>query len=248
MGGKLLNELAKNRIFTLEDAKKVSSVNPNVLKVLLSRLEKQGRIERIEKGKYIIIPLGSKKGEYTLNEFVIGSLLVDPAIVSYWSALNYHGFTEQIPTTVFIQTSARKKKQELTIFGVRYKIIRLIENKIFGTEKIWFEETLVKITDREKTIVDCLDKPQHCGGLIEVTKALETSNFETEKLAFYSNKIGNSGVIRRLGYICDTLNIPITLPKVEVKNYLLLDPTLPRSGHTNAKWRLIVNVETGDLE
>ncbi len=244
----MLNELAKNRTFSFEDAKKISSVNPNVLKVLLSRLEKRGRIERIEKGKYMIIPLGSKKGEYTLNEFVIGSLLVDPAIVSYWSALNYHGLTEQIPITVFIQTIARKKRQELTIFGVKYKIIRVIENKIFGTEKIWFEETPIDITNREKTIIDCLDKPQYCGGIIEVAKALKAENLNFKKLAIYSTKIGNSGVIRRLGYLCEILNIPIKLPKITVKNYLLLDPTMPRLGETNAKWRLIINTEIGELE
>ena len=248
MGNELLNELAKRKIFSFEDANRISSVNTNVLKVLLSRLEKRGRIERIEKGKYLIIPLGSKKGEYTLNEFVIGSLLVDPAIVSYWSALNYHGLTEQVPITVFIQTIARKKRQELTIFGVRYKIIRVLENKIFGMEKIWFEETPIDITNREKTIIDCLDKPQYCGGIIEVAKALKTDNLDLKKLAIYSTKIGNSGVIRRLGYLCDILKIPVTLPKVKVKNYLLLDPTLPRSGHTNAKWRLIINTEFGELE
>jgi predicted transcriptional regulator of viral defense system len=42
-----------------------------VLWVILSRLEKKGWIERIEKGKYIIIPLGAEKGKYTLNEFII---------------------------------------------------------------------------------------------------------------------------------------------------------------------------------
>jgi predicted transcriptional regulator of viral defense system len=248
MGRDLLNKLAKNKIFSFEDAKKICSINPNVLKVLLSRLEKQERIERIEKGKYMIIPLGSKKGEYTLNEFVIGSLLVAPAIISYWSALNYYGFTEQIPITVFIQTTARKKKQELTVFGVKYKIIRIIEDKVFGTRKIWFEDTPVNITDEEKTIIDCLDKPQHSGGIIEIFKALKYNNFDSKRLALYSKEIGNSGVVRRLGYICDKLRIPITLPEVKVKNYLLLDPSLPRSGYTNAKWRLIINAELGDLE
>jgi predicted transcriptional regulator of viral defense system len=67
------------------------------------------RHERIEKGKYLTIPLGAKKGGYTINEFVIGSQLVKPAVIAYWSALNYHWFTEQIPNTVFIQTTARKK-------------------------------------------------------------------------------------------------------------------------------------------
>jgi predicted transcriptional regulator of viral defense system len=42
-----------------------------VLWVILSRLEKKGWIERIEKGKYMILPRGAEKGKYTLNEFII---------------------------------------------------------------------------------------------------------------------------------------------------------------------------------
>ena len=109
----ILDKLSrKGDIFTFDDAYRVSNINRSILKVLLSRLEKQGWIERIEKGKYIIIPLGAKKTAYTLNEFIIASILVQPSVISYWSALNYHGFTEQIPNTVFIQTITRKKYQE----------------------------------------------------------------------------------------------------------------------------------------
>jgi len=85
----------------------------------LNRLEKQDWIERIEKGKYMIIPLGARKAKYTLNEFVIASILVNPYAISYWSVLDYYGFTEKIPVTVFVQTTARKKYQEKEIFSIK---------------------------------------------------------------------------------------------------------------------------------
>jgi len=244
----LLDKLAKKKIFTMEDAKKLTSANRNVLKVVLSRLEKKGWIERIEPGKYIVIPLGAEKGKYTLHEFVIADLLVDPCIISYWSALNYYGFTEQIPVTVFIQTSARKKHQEMAVFDVTYKIIRTKKEKIFGNKKEWFEDTQVTITNKEKTIIDCLDKPQHCGGIIEVAKALKTKNYDIKKLLSYAQKINNTGVVRRLGYLSEKLQIPIKLPKINSRNYLFLDPTIQNKGKTNSKWRLYINTDIGDLE
>ncbi len=244
----LLDELSKKKAFTIDDAEQISHANKDVLKVILSRLEKKGWIERIEKGKYIIIPLGAEKGKYTLHEFVLGSYLVDPCIISYWSALNYYGFTEQIPRTVFIQTTSRKKHQEVTIFGIPYKIIRIKEEKIFGTKKEWFEETKISLTNREKTIIDCLDKPQYAGGIIEVAKALRTEEYDKKTLVKYAKKINNTGVIRRLGYICDFLQIPIYIPKIKTRNYLKLDPILPTSNELNAKWNLIINEELGDLE
>lgn len=244
----LLDELSKNKAFTMDDAEQISHSNKNVLKVILSRLEKKGWIERIEKGKYIVIPLGAEKGKYTLHEFVLGSYLIDPCIISYWSALNYYGFTEQITRTVFIQTTSRKKHQEVTIFGIPYKIIRIKEEKIFGIKNEWFEETKISLTNREKTIIDCLDKPQYAGGIIEVAKALRTEEYDKKTLVKYAKKINNTGVIRRLGYICDLLKIPIHLPEIKTRNYLKLDPVLPKSNKLNAKWNLILNEELGDLE
>ncbi|RLF82361.1 hypothetical protein DRN38_00240 [Thermococci archaeon] len=243
----MLNKLARKKIFTIDEATKITGLDKNTLKVLLSRLEKRGWVERIEKGKYIIIPLGAEKGEYTLHEFIIGSLLVKPSTIAYWSALNYHGFTEQIPNTVFVQTTTRKKRQDLRIFGVRYKIIRIKPEKFFGIEKIWIEEFQVPITDREKTVIDCLDKPRYCGGIIEVAKAFR-EELDTEKLREYALRMDNSAIIRRLGYLCDYFEVSIDLPKPKTRNYILLDPTMPGEGHVDSKWRVMVNVELEGLE
>ncbi len=87
----------QKRVFTIENVLSTTNIQKEVLWVILSRLEKKGWIERIEKGKYTIIPLGAEKGRHTLNEFVIASLLGTPYSVAYWSALTFYGLTEQIP-------------------------------------------------------------------------------------------------------------------------------------------------------
>jgi len=205
----------------------------------------------VEKGKYLIIPLGAEKGRYTLHEFVIGSLLIKPYSVAYWSALHFYGLTEQIPITVFIQTTARKKKRETIVFGVTYRIIRFKEDKLFGVRKEWVGETQINITDKEKTIIDCLDQPRYCGGVVEVAKGLKSGGLNAKKLVDYSQRMGNSGVIRRLGYLCDLLKIDISVPPIRNRSYLFLDPTMPGEGSRNSKWRLIVNLDEriiGQLE
>lgn len=248
----LLDKLArKGSTFGFQDAANISCLNRGSLKVLLLRMEREGWIERIEKGKYLIIPLGAKKGKYTINEFVIGSTLIDPAIISYWSALNYHGLTEQMPTTVFIQTTARKKRTELDIFGVRYKIIKVNEKKLIGYDTVWIDETQVHITDREKTIADCLDKPQNCGGIIEVAKALQ-NDIDLNKVIEYAKKMNNSAIIKRLGYLCDKIGISIDIPPTYLATGTpLLDPSISKKGTINRKWKILVNMDEkmlGELE
>jgi len=226
----------------------VFDVERGSLRVILSRMEADGLVERLERGKYLVIPLSARKGGYTLNEFVIGSELVEPYAISYWSALNHHGLTEQIPSTVFVQTTSRKKERDLNVFGVRYLIIKISESKFFGVEKVWIDNVSINITDREKTIVDCLDRPEYCGGVIEVAKALNNEVYDYDRLSRYAVNMKNSGVIRRLGFLCDYLGIPIVLSAIDSRNYLYLDPTMPKKGVTDRKWRLKVNISLGELE
>ncbi len=245
----VLRSLAsKGSSFTVNDAAKVTNLDRESLKKMLFRMEKRGWIERIEKGKYLIIPLDAEKGRYTLHEFVIGSLLVNPYCIGYWSALNYYGLTEQIPTTVFIQTTSRKKKQKTAIFGVKYIITRLKKEKFFGIRKEWIEDSQINITNIEKTIVDCLDKPEYCGGIIEAAKALKNGEYDKDRLSKYSNLMGNSGVKRRLGYLSETFSLDIKVPKIDTRNYLHLDPTMPHRGPKSSKWRLVVNLSKKEME
>ncbi|MBE0524899.1 MAG: hypothetical protein IBX40_11280 [Methanosarcinales archaeon] len=242
----LLNRLAKKgSTFSFEEASELSSLQSGSLRVLLSHMEKEGWVERIEKGKYLIIPLGAEKGRYTINEFVIGYEIVKNAAIAYWSALNYHGFTEQIPSTVFIQTTSRKKEPKIEIFGVRYRIIRVTEKKFFAQQKIWIEDSQVCITDPEKTIADCLDNPQYCGGIVEVAKALRNEKkIDLDKVIEYAIRMENSAILKRLGSLCDRLGIPVNIPQALLaKGYPLLDPSLHRKGKANRKWKIIENVD-----
>jgi predicted transcriptional regulator of viral defense system len=249
----ILQKLSREKpVFTFEEALNIADVDRAYLRSLLHRLEESGWVERIEKGKYITIPLEGEKGKYTLHEFVIGSLLVKSSVIAYWCALNYYGFTEQMPSTVFIQTISRKKKQEIEIFGVKYKIIRINERKFFGFDKVWIENHQINITDREKTVVDCLDKPYYCGGVIEIAKALKRNDLDIEKMTKYAKRIGNNAVLKRLGYLCDLFGIDNTISKENLRRGIsLLDPSAPKKGRPDKDWKIIINLDEkslGELE
>jgi len=46
-----------------------------------------------------------------------------------------------------------------------------------------------------------------------------------------------------IGYLFEQLNIKISRPKINIRNYLLLDPTMPEKDTKNARWRLIINLD-----
>lgn len=243
-----LSEQGKN-VFSIEDARDVLHINKRHLDNLLQSLVEKKWLERIEKGKYLIIPLEAGPGrKWSEEAFVVASHLVDPYAVSFWSALNYWQFTEQISTTVFIETT--KRKTDKMILGVPFKFVFLQKRKLFGLTDIWFDNKKVKITDKEKTIIDCLDHPKYCGGIIEAAKGLANgieTGIELKTLTDYAKRLNNSAVLKRLGYLSEILDLPVKdynkkWSKQMGSGYSLLDPTGEKTGRYNSKWNLRLNV------
>jgi predicted transcriptional regulator of viral defense system len=216
----------------------------------LERLQSKGWIRRIRRGRFAVIPLSSGEGRSPqLHEFVVAMELVSPAVIAYWSALNHHGMTEQLPRTVFVATDHPVRRQPGDILGVTYKIVSLKPDKIFGVMKEWIDEIPFSVTDREKTIIDGLDLPQYVGGVSEITKALTGSwkLLDEKKLRKYAAKIGNSAVAKRLGFMMETLrlgNVEVLRTETpRAPGFSALDPTMPKYGKYNRRWGLLVNAE-----
>jgi predicted transcriptional regulator of viral defense system len=216
----------------------------------LERLQTKGWIRRIRRGRFAIIPLSSGEDRSPqLHEFVVAMELVSPAVIAYWSALNHHGMTEQLPRTVFVATNHPVRRQPGDVLGVTYRIVSLKPDKMFGVTKDWINEIPFNVTDREKTIIDGLDLPQYVGGVSEIAKALKGSwkELDEKKLRSYLSKIGNSAVGKRLGFIMETLelgNVEDLRAEVSLApGFSPLDPTMPKHGKYNRRWGLLVNTE-----
>jgi len=216
----------------------------------LEKLQTKGWIKRIRRGRFAVIPLSSGEGRTPqLHEFIVAMELVSPAAIAYWSALNHHGMTEQLPRTVFIATNHPVRRPPKQALGVHYKLISLKPSKFFGVVTDWIDEHPFQVTDKEKTLIDGLDLPKYVGGVDEIAKALagNWSELNETKLRHYAGKIGNSAVAKRLGFLMETLKLgdPEALRKAVslAPGFSPLDPTLPRRGKYNRRWGLLVNVE-----
>ncbi|MBU4245824.1 MAG: hypothetical protein KKE71_02175 [Nanoarchaeota archaeon] len=249
----LLAFLSENRknIFSLHNVMTVLKCSYENAKVIVGRMKKKKWIISIVKGKYLIVPLAAGvKGEYTEHEFVLASLVAEPCYIAYWTALNHYGFTEQVPSTVFVAT--RKKAKDREIFGIKYKFVFISAHKFFGFREIPVSSYKVKISDKEKTIIDCLDKPRYCGGIEEIVKSMHYAKDELnfDKLATYALKMKNNAAIKRLGFILNFLGLETKTKSLENKvsaSYSILDPTKEKKGKLNSKWKLRINVSENEL-
>lgn len=247
----VLSKLASTgkSFITVEDIENTIECSHDNAKRIASDLSSKKWLERVERGKYLIVPLeAGEKGLYTEHEFLISSQLVNPYYIGYWSALNFHGLTEQAPYTIFAATT--KRKDDMEFYGVNYKFVTLTEKKFFGYEDYSIAGKEVKISSPEKTLIDSLDHLEYSGGLEEVSKALKNAegDISKEKLVNYAVKLNNGSVLKRLLYLSDLLDME--LPKGlrdKVRDnfttgFALLDPTKEDEGTLRRKWRVKVNV------
>jgi predicted transcriptional regulator of viral defense system len=257
VGSNLLTELTRQgkRLFTLEDAVKVYGSSNGGLYDLLSTLVKRRWLQRIERGKYLILPFeAGREGEWTEHEFIIASYLITPYYIGFRSALNYYGYTEQVSRTVFIASTRRKLKSALEISGVTYRFVSLPDRKFFGVTEVTLDGYRVTISEREKTIVDCLDRLEYCGGVVEVAKALcyGCDELDFAKMANYARKNGNRAVSQRLGYLLEMLGFgadeAIALLRENMSNsYAPLDTLATPKGRYIERWKILVNVPEDEL-
>lgn len=224
-------------------------------KVIANNLVKKKWIITLRRGIYLIVPLSAGvKAHYTEHEFVIASHLASPYYIAYWSALNFHGFTEQTPFTVFVATTKRVKSRN--VLNTRYRFVTLNKRKFFGYTSLPIGGYEVNISDPEKTLVDALDHPEHCGGIGEAAKPLLNAKEKVslEKVLRYSKRMGNTAIIKRLGYLVESLNVvsdakTISQMRRSVSSGISpLDPTMPRRGKYTTRWNLQINVSKETLE
>ncbi len=246
----LISALARQdkKIFNIEDSRSV--IGKDVGKIMSSLIRKKWVLP-LKRGLYAIVPLdvGFKGADsFILHNFVIASHLVEPYYIGYWSALNHYGFSEQIPRTTFIATT--KARMPLTILAADYCFVKLEKMKFFGVNKIDIEGWKINISSPEKTIADCLDRPEQTGGIDEVARAIYFNHEEIEirKVYGFAERMGNATILKRLGYILEATGLMDKYRGIfsrfsPSKGYPVLDPASARKGRHNSKWGLLVNFE-----
>jgi len=249
-----LSEKGKT-IFRIEDVVNELKCSYEYAKVLANNLTKKKWVIVLRRGVYLIVPLSAGvRSYYTEHEFVIASYLVSPYYIAYWSALNFYGFTEQTPFTVFVATTRRAKTRE--VLNSKYSFITLSKRKFFGFEPTAVSTYKINISDREKTLADALDHPEYCGAVPEVAKSLWNAKekVSVEKIASYAERMGNTAIVKRLGYLVESLNISVDSKILSKMREMIspgmsaLDPTRPRKGTYSTRWNLLLNISKETLE
>lgn len=232
--------------FTVKDFASFFNLSLSKANKIIRNLTEKEFLIRVEKGKYLLV--GFEKEKILSNPFFIATKIVYPSYVSYFTVLNFYGFTEQVPRTVFLATT--KKKKSIEFNGMNFKYVKIKPEKFFGYIKQRVGDLDVLIADKEKSIIDSLDQMDYGGGIMEISKSLYNAMDEInlERLIDYAVKFKNKSLCSRLGYLLDLFGIDgKKLLKYKSNSFVKLDPKNPNSNTWNKKWGINVNVSKRKL-
>jgi predicted transcriptional regulator of viral defense system len=261
-GMELVRALAAegDRIFTTERARELApavGVSQPYLRQALHHLTRSGWLVSLRKGMYAIS--SAVPGVAPVHEYEIAMALAQPSAISHWSAMHYHGLTDQIPRQVFVLTPAgvsipRGRGREhsgspgaFTVAGTPFRFVQTKPDWFFGIEQVWMGEARIAVTDPERTLLDGLSKPQYCGGIAESLHAFEMrgDSLDISRVVAYALRL-DVATAKRLGWVLEQSGVPLdrlaALAERPASGYANLDPSSRRGGPHNRHWMVRVNL------
>lgn len=235
------------KIFTVSQANVAASqlkINPGYVTQALHHLVKAGWIVRLKRGVYALSH-DSGFGQAP-HEFEVAMALVSPSAISHWTAMHHYHLTQQAPNIIFAITPTSSSIPRSTKGGM-YHFVKIQEDYFFGIEKQWVGEAQVWITNPERTLLDGLMSPQHCGDFREVLHAfnMHGDRLNLKRIIQYALKL-DQATAKRLGWVLERLGYSDAdlkeLLNLHIKGYRKLDPTGLTKGPYNKKWMIQENL------
>lgn len=263
VGIELVRRLAAagDRVFTTSRAREFApsiGLKDAYLTEALHHLRRNGWIVPLRRGLHALS--SSVPGVASVHEFEIAVALVSPAAISHWTALHYHGLTNQVPRDVFVLTTTqasipRTRKSAATspkggydVGDTTYRFIQVQPRRFFGTEQAWVGDTRVAITTIERSLLDGLARPHYCGDIFEVIDAFHAAllaRLDIDRIVQYASKL-DAAIAKRLGWVLEHHGVQTAavdrLAARPIRGYRLLDPTGPRLGRCNRRWMIQENL------
>ena len=236
----------ERRVFTTRDAIEAQG-NGAAIRKQLVHLVKKGYIIRVIRGLYGAVPPEFAGTEHEIDRYLIASRVGrSSGTLAFHTALELHGVANATLNEVYCIACGRI--HPFSFQGVDYRFINASE--VFGTSRAVRQGITVTVTDRERTFLDCIRRPELAGGLDEMVRSLGTFHtIDTVVLGGYIGRFGERSLIQRTGVILALLQEDLRVPDEFLaglrtgvgKKVYYLTPGMGRGiGRLDKEWNVIV--------
>ena len=252
--------LRKHPVFTIaEFSLHLSSqgdVGSRAEESLLAYYQKTGKVIRIQRGLYAVIPPGSDPDSYPVDPFLIAGKLTSDAVISHHSALEFHGYAYSIQEqfTYLATHPLRPLTYRAHSFrGTKFPVALLRTGKEkYGVIRADRAGMDIHVTNLERTLVDVLDRPQFSGSWEEIWRSLGAVEFfDLDVVIEYTHLLGNATTGAKVGFFLQQRRESLMVEEHHLNKLRSLRPRQPhyldrtkrQSGRFIPEWNLIVPQE-----
>ncbi len=215
-----------------------------------------GRLVRVRRGLFAVIPPGADSDTYPIDPFLIASKLTRDAVLSHHTALEFHGRAYSVWRHLTYMAScplALLTFRPHVYQGARFPeaLVRAGKEQ-FGVSTAERASTSLRVTSLERTLVDVLDRPHISGGWEEIWRSLETVEFfDLDRVVEYVLLLKKATTASKVGYYLEEHRESLM---VEERHLMALRSRRPRQPHyvyqsrsgdgsLVAAWNLVVPTE-----
>jgi predicted transcriptional regulator of viral defense system len=251
--GNWVNRLEKDGVysFTLAHARDALPMNGQALAKSLQRLHNVGRVHRVRRGFYVVVPLehagrGIVPVEWFLNDLM--AYLGQPFYLGCLSAAALHGAAHQRPQETQVVVSTRVRMIKTPVLRIRFFRFSDMQSAKIRSHRTHTGD--VPVSSPEWTAIDLIRFQKHYGGMDAAATVLTelAERLDPERLAEAAEKEVCNAMIQRLGWMLDFLGFRRLTESMFKESqrrhpsFVVLNASVNNhQGHYDGRWKIIVN-------
>lgn len=230
----LSKKLEKYPVFNTDIFANIINKDKTYAKMHLNRLKNRGIVKQVQRNVYTVQE----------DPMIIASRIIWPSYISLWAALRYHNLTEQIPNKISVITPRLKSRDKIQIMNTNIVFEKIRPEYFFGFSKIKIQDFEVFMAEPEKALMDAVLLKKISTSEIYFILKENIKNISTKKLVDYIIRSQNHALAKRFGWMLESLGcVNAKLLKKHIyKTFIPLDIMLPKSGITDKKWGVVINI------
>lgn len=248
---KIYRDFYDRAVFTFEEVAERYKNNNTAgsIRIMLHNERNKGYLGSVKRGLYYIIPQGFSKDDYVVDKYLVANKLAGSGLLSYHTALELHGVAQSTFNQVYILSDRRI--QSFDFQGTTF--IGIAGDSSFGVTFITRGGMDIRVADRERTVIDGIDRLKYTGGLEEYLKSIMGfPSVDFEIIERYLKKYNKASLYSKVGFVLSSFGKMWFFPekvrsrlksKIGKKtNYLYRT----KGGRLNKEWNLILPANFND--
>jgi len=192
----------------IEKASSIIKPTPNrryIYRKYVNKLIQNGKLQRIRKGLYLVLSPLDEPQKHVVDKVLVASKIRAEYYLGFHTALEYYGCASSIYNEAYICVKQNQRFNPFQYKQFSFKPV-FVNDVTFQVEEKHYQNNTVKVSSKERTLVECIDRVQYAGGWEECIKSLQgLGGLNLEKLLTLLHKHGNDNLYRRAGYVLELL-------------------------------------------